>query len=193
MVGSDVQEINQLLAELEVVGVFSRTPEGVIFSRRMVNDESKRQECAAHGVKSLLNPNVPKPKGKKGISGGTTTGISLDPIPKGSSSSSSSSSKQKPESVSSSRKKKTVMPENFGISDRVRQWATANGHTRLEKHLEHFVGYARANGKSYADWDQAFMNAIRGDWAKLKANGTSGIKQVSASAKTTPLLVEVAI
>jgi hypothetical protein len=62
----------------------------------MVNDESKRQECAAHGVKSLLNPNVPKPKGKKGISGGTPTGISLDPIPKGSSSSSSSSSKLNP-------------------------------------------------------------------------------------------------
>ena len=192
MVGDAVEDVERLLAELEHAGVFSRTDDGIIFSRRMVCDEKIRETRANGGANSLKNPNVPRPKhGRKDTFEGSLTGSF-----EGSPSSSSSSSKHKPDSVSSSRKKQTVMPDNFGISDRVRQWAAANGHTRLEKHLEHFVGYARANGKSYADWDQAFMNAIRGDWAKLKANGTSGISQVSASAKTAPLLVgksEVAI
>ena len=64
-------------------------------------------------------------------------------------------------------KRAVSLPEDFTISDRVRAWATAKGFDHLEKRLEHFAGYARANAKKYADWDQAFMNAIRDDWAKL--------------------------
>lgn len=60
------------------------------------------------------------------------------------------------------------MPEGFAISPAVRAWATSKGHTRLPERFEHFVGYCRANGKTYADWDQALMNAIRDDWAKLR-------------------------
>lgn len=63
----------------------------------------------------------------------------------------------------------SLFPENFNISNRVRQWALIKGHARLEERLEHFSGYARASGKKYADWDQAFMNSIRDDWAKLNA------------------------
>jgi hypothetical protein len=61
----------------------------------------------------------------------------------------------------------TSIPVDFGISDRVQQWANEKGYTRLAERLEHFVGYAKAKGVKYADWDQAFMNAIRDDWAKL--------------------------
>ena len=43
MVGCSEQEVNALLTELEEVGVFSRTADGVIYSRRMVNDEKLRQ------------------------------------------------------------------------------------------------------------------------------------------------------
>jgi hypothetical protein len=55
--------------------------------------------------------------------------------------------------------------------------------------LAHFVGYVKANGKTYADWDQALMNAIRGDWAKLRetsrTNGrTNGIVVAHPSAAT---------
>lgn len=64
----------------------------------------------------------------------------------------------------------TPIPEGFGISDRVQEWASANEHTRLEERLEHFKGYVLANGKAYTDWDQAFMNAIRDNWAKLQPN-----------------------
>lgn len=70
-------------------------------------------------------------------------------------------------SESAPKKRKTPLPEDFGISDRVREWAAEKGHSRLPERFEHFVGSARANGYRYVDWDAAFMNAIRGDWAKL--------------------------
>jgi hypothetical protein len=60
------------------------------------------------------------------------------------------------------------MPTNFGLSDAVKAWAAEYGHTNLEAHLDYFRGYVVANGKKYVNWDQALMNAIRGDWAKLK-------------------------
>lgn len=63
--------------------------------------------------------------------------------------------------------KKTPLPENFVISDRVQKWAAEHGHIRIQERLEHFIGYCRANGKRYADYDEALMNAIRGDWAHL--------------------------
>ena len=60
------------------------------------------------------------------------------------------------------------LPEGFGISASLKAWALERGFDRLDEHLEHFVGYARANGKRYADWDQALMNAIRADWAGVR-------------------------
>jgi len=65
------------------------------------------------------------------------------------------------------RVKYLSIPDGFGISERVRAWAEAKQHQNLEAHLEHFVGYAVATGKTYADWDQAFMNAVRDNWAKI--------------------------
>lgn len=65
------------------------------------------------------------------------------------------------------RKPETSIPEDFGISDRVKAWAEEKGHGRLEAHLEAFKLKAVAKDYRYADWDSAFMTAIREDWAKL--------------------------
>jgi hypothetical protein len=67
----------------------------------------------------------------------------------------------------SKKQQKTPLPADFRISERVSSWAKEKGHSRLEERLEHFVGAARAKGYTYADWDDALMNAIRDDWAKL--------------------------
>lgn len=67
-------------------------------------------------------------------------------------------------------KKKTAMktlPDDFGISDQVRKWASENNHHNLEVHLDRFIEYAKSNGKKYADWDSAFKRAIREDWGKV--------------------------
>jgi hypothetical protein len=60
--GQSWRTIEKLLAELEGAGVCSRTPHGVLYSRRMVKDAETRQRRAAGGHASLNNPNVPRPK-----------------------------------------------------------------------------------------------------------------------------------
>jgi hypothetical protein len=65
LAGCAPDEAAQLLAELEESGVFSRTDEGVIFSRRMIKDEAREAEAKANGrkggnpaVKGGVNPTV---------------------------------------------------------------------------------------------------------------------------------------
>jgi hypothetical protein len=73
------------------------------------------------------------------------------------------------------KSRKQTIPADFTVSDRVKAWATEKGYNRLDERLEYFIGKATASGYQYADWDQAFMNSIREDWAKLppvkSANG----------------------
>ena len=71
--------------------------------------------------------------------------------------------------------RKTPIPADFAVSERVAKWAEAKGHTRLPERLEQFVGAAKARGYEYADWDEAFMAAVRDDWAKFgKADSATG-------------------
>jgi hypothetical protein len=93
MVGGSTDEVERLLAELEAAGVFSRTEEGIIFSRRMVQDEKVRELRASGGPSSLNNPNVPRPKGARKDTFNGSLGRSLPVSSGGSPSSSSSSSK----------------------------------------------------------------------------------------------------
>ena len=65
------------------------------------------------------------------------------------------------------RRTKTPLNENFTISDAVKAWAKTKGHSRLQEHLESFKAKCLANGYEYVDWDSAFMEAVRSDWAKL--------------------------
>lgn len=67
----------------------------------------------------------------------------------------------------SQAKKKRSLPKGFKVSESNQKWAKEKGFDRLDEHLEYFVGYALANGKQYVDWDRAFQNAVRGNWARL--------------------------
>jgi uncharacterized protein YdaU (DUF1376 family) len=64
--------------------------------------------------------------------------------------------------------RKRPLPVEFGVSESVKAWAEERGFGSLQAHLDHFIGWAKASGKTYVDWDQAFMNAIRDDWAKVR-------------------------
>lgn len=81
------------------------------------------------------------------------------------------------------RRAKTSIPENFGISDRVKEWAANKGHTRLDEHLDAFRRKAKAKDYQYADWDAAFMEAIREDWAKLKTGPAKATSQTDFRGK----------
>lgn len=71
MVGHSLEEIAPLLHELDDAGVYSRTEDGVIYSRRMDRDDRKRQLCSVAGKKGGGNPALGAPPLKvpfKGIS-----------------------------------------------------------------------------------------------------------------------------
>jgi hypothetical protein len=72
------------------------------------------------------------------------------------------------------RAHKTGLPVDFQISERVKSWAAKKGIGQLDEHLESFKGKCQAKGYTYADWDAAFMGAIREDWAKLRKPVLSG-------------------
>lgn len=71
------------------------------------------------------------------------------------------------------KKKETSIPENFTISERVKNWAADKNHKNLDSHLESFISKSKAKGYKYVDWDEAFMGAIRDDWARLKDKQTN--------------------
>lgn len=81
----------------------------------------------------------------------------------------------KPEARS---QRKTPIPENFGISDRVRAWAEERRIFNLETHLAYFVNQCQAKGYKNVDWDRAFMNAITADWAKA-GDGAPVVRKVA--------------
>ena len=76
---------------------------------------------------------------------------------------------EKPRAPRAARKRatRTLIPPDFAVSERVRQWAQENGHSRIDEHLDAFKRKAQAKGYEYADWDAAFMEAIRENWARL--------------------------
>lgn len=86
---------------------------------------------------------------------------------------SQSDSTIKTKSTSKPKSKNTPLPKNFGISEQVRKWAEEKGHTNLELHLEDFIGKALAKGYTYANWDAAFQNAIRNNWAGISSKQTA--------------------
>lgn len=89
---------------------------------------------------------------------------------------------------------KTGLPDDFGVSERVKAWAAEKGYGQLDQHLEAFRRKATANGYSYADWDAAFMEAIREDWAKLRgraANGAAPPPDQQAPKGRDPALVKI--
>jgi hypothetical protein len=71
LAGVSHRECEQLLTELELAGVFSKTEEGVIYSRRMMRDKAKQDKDRENG-KSGGNPNL-----VDGVSGG----VNLPNIP----------------------------------------------------------------------------------------------------------------
>jgi hypothetical protein len=87
------------------------------------------------------------------------------------------------ESSPRTRKNKTSIPEDFGVSEAVLKWAAEQGHTHLQQHLESFVDKAKSKQYQYADWDAAFREAIRKNWAGV---GVSPGKSIAYSQQPAP-------
>ncbi len=88
-------------------------------------------------------------------------------------------------------KQKVPLPKQFCLSGRVKKWAEENGHGNLEAHLTAFVLVCEKKGYQYKNWDSAFMDAIRKDWAglgggKVAADIATPVRSaISAGRRTT--------
>lgn len=66
------------------------------------------------------------------------------------------------------------LPPDFQASEQTISWADQHGYGKISEHLEAFKGKALAKDYRYADWQQAFRNAVRDDWAGLRKPAASG-------------------
>ncbi len=57
---------------------------------------------------------------------------------------------------------------DFAITPELQTWADQHGYGDLAQHLDSFKDKAQAKGYQYTDWQAAFRNAIRDDWAGLR-------------------------
>lgn len=78
------------------------------------------------------------------------------------------------------RKVKVSMPSDFQISERVKAWAAIKGYDRLDEHLESFRLKCAAKDYQNIDWDAAFMEAIRKDWAGLRNGSVAPVQSLSS-------------
>lgn len=76
MTGCSADEVVRLLGELQTSGAFSCTDDGMIYSRRMVREETKREKCSDAGRKGGGNPTF-----KGGHKGGPKGGSKGEPKP----------------------------------------------------------------------------------------------------------------
>lgn len=72
------------------------------------------------------------------------------------------------------------IPDDFAVSAAVKAWAAQKGFGQLAEHLDSFRRKAKAKGYTYVDWDSAFMEAIREDWAKLRSGRESSARAATA-------------
>jgi hypothetical protein len=70
--GVPLKDVVRLVAELEAAGVFSRQPDGTIYSRRMIRDEEKATRDKANG-KAGGNPGL-KARHNRGVNPGVGRG-----------------------------------------------------------------------------------------------------------------------
>ncbi len=80
----------------------------------------------------------------------------------------------------------TRIPDDFCISERVTKWAAEKGFDRLDEHLDAFVRKAKMKAYKYTDWDLAFMEAIREDWAKIRGRQTFAQQAADIARVTVP-------
>lgn len=152
MVGETLSTIEGWLHELQEAGVYDLTDDGVIFSRRMIRDESIRN-ARAQGGKLGGNPAL--------VGGKVNHEVKQNPTP--SSSSSSSSSKEE--------KKATIVAPPVGVSDSV--WQDFVKHRKAKKaQVTQTVidGIQREVDKAGWSMDAALRECITRNWQSFKAD-----------------------
>lgn len=159
LLGLDKQKLEQTLENLLNYGVASIDDEtGALMNRRMVKDEHIRQvrkEAGAKGGNPNLVNQIPNQNASK-----TQAKRKQNSTP---SSSSSISLKEKDKTNVLSKKKTLIsLPDDFTLSDKMREWAAENTPSaNIELETENFLDHHAAKGSKFADWTAAWRTWMR--------------------------------
>jgi hypothetical protein len=174
MTGCSSDEVSHLLAELINAGVPSATDDGVLFSRRMVRDEHKREECSKAGKRgggapAFKGSNKGPPKGPSGnypntplISGSSSSeGIGVEEGGAG------GRRRGKGEIEADFLRFWSAYPRRVSKADAVKAWGKLAPSAELveeiltsierQKHDSHLLG----NQKQYIPYPASWLNAER--------------------------------
>lgn len=81
--------------------------------------------------------------------------------------------------ASAKKKPLTFLPDDWGISDGLIDWAAKSGFTepQMQSQIERFKNNAVMKQHKYADWDRAFQNWMGNarDWGHLSPNRPGGL------------------
>lgn len=174
--GDSEREVRTWLAELESAGVYSKTDDGIVYSRRMVRDYLKAQQDAANG-RDGGNPKITKRE---------NGGVNPQPNPTpadGDKAQMLDARYQSPEvppppSGSAPRKHRlgSKLPEDWQPSDADMDYAINRGFEPIQgdEMAETFRVYwtlGVGRNKTHADWSKAWQTWVRKEKPKGPANG----------------------
>jgi uncharacterized protein YdaU (DUF1376 family) len=160
--------------EMILADFFQKNPDGYEQKRAIEELERYRQKCIANQENGKKGGRPPKTGQKK-----NPDGFQNKPNEKRNESEINpnqqpTTNNQQPKGKSiprgARRAIKVSLPDDFGISDPVREWAMGKGYGDLDRHLESFRQKSLAKGYTYVNWDAAFRVAIEEDWAALRKN-----------------------
>lgn len=170
MVGVPANDLPDLLSELEENEVFSRTDDGIIYSRGMVRDEETHQQSSTFGKKGAaakarkLKAELLASKG--GLKGG------LKAPPKGTlklESEEERESDKEPPLVPPSKKDKTTgehlipedwEPREFGAKSQSRAIVDGWSQQERDRQLEAFAAHHRSKRNKFSDWQDAWSTWV---------------------------------
>lgn len=155
--GGQIEEVESLLTELEEHGVFSKTAEGLIYSRRMVNDGEKAKTGAHYGKQGGYAPELPLPP--TGGVGGRGGGAPLTQSP--------DTRVQIPDSKSGRARAgaRHRLPEDWKPSSDDLAYAAEKGFnpSRINDMAESFRDHHRNKGTLGLDWAAAWRTWVRNE------------------------------
>lgn len=88
-----------------------------------------------------------------------------------------SSSSEQPRRKGRAKAARTICPEDFEISEALREYCRAKGHPEPDKFRDSFVNYWRGRGDLMADWSATFRNYMDGPFRQDKMEAKYGAKQ----------------
>jgi hypothetical protein len=158
-IAMDKSEVEEALAELEQMGVSSRTRAGVIYSRRMVRDEQKHLKFSKSGKLGAAIKLQNEKEKKEGLKGGPK------PPPKGT----LRPRAQNPEDPPVIPREKSGPkhpipddwePEEFGDATQCRITVDAWSKADFEAQVEAFRAHHEREGSRFVDWQAAWKTWV---------------------------------